>query len=84
MWNFVEEPNDGWTQHERMLLRDVILSVYRFIEDANDRLVVVMCYECGYSQEEVASVLGVSQAAVSKRLGRTLKRIRSVRRSGKL
>lgn len=61
-------PSDGWTTLEQMLLREMILHMYRHLVDPVDRFILMAHYEGGYSQEEIATMVGVSQPAICKRL----------------
>ncbi len=74
--NFVAEPLDGWQPFERMFLRQIIIMIYKSIDDPTDRFVFVMTQEAGYTQEEVALILDISQEAVCKRLNKVLNKVR--------
>lgn len=62
------EPEDGWQPMERILLRDLVVSLYRTVRKPNDKFILMAIFESGYSQTEVAMILGVSQVAVYKRI----------------
>ena len=72
----VQEPQDGWTPEERFFLKSVVISLYRSIGDPVDRFIIIAVYESGYTQTEIAEILGISQAAVNHRLTKTLEEIR--------
>lgn len=74
--NFVDEPLDGWQPFERLFLRHIVLMIYKSIDDPTDRFVLVMTQEAGYTQEEVALILNISQEAVSKRLNKVISRVK--------
>ena len=84
MWHSIQEPEDGWTQHERLIMRDLVISMYRVVGDTTDRFILVMACECGYTQADIARILNISQAAVSKRLHNVLTKIREKRKNGRL
>ncbi len=84
MWETIREPEDGWTQYERMIMRDLIVSMYRVLGDTTDRFILAMICECGYSQTEVSHMIGLSQVAISKRFHAALKKVRTKRKNGRL
>lgn len=84
LWYTFKEPDDGWNNYERMILRETIVSIYQKIEDPLNKFILCVTHECGYSQEEVARMLGVTQPAINKRLKKTLKKIRKLRNKSRL
>lgn len=84
MWQALQEPDDGWTQYERIILRDTIVNIYKIIGDTTDRFIFVMVIECGYSQTEISRILGLSQAAISKRLNGVIKKVKEKNKKGRL
>lgn len=84
MWQSLQEPDDGWTQYERIILRDTIVNIYKIMGDTTDRFIFVMVFECGYSQVEISRILGLSQVAISKRLNGVIKKVREKNKKGRL
>jgi len=80
LWHTFKEPEDGWNNYERMILRETIVSIYKKIDDPLNKFILCITHECGYSQEEAARMLGVTQPAVNKRLKQTLEKIRKLRK----
>lgn len=84
MWLQIKEPPDGFTQHEVVFMRDLVVQMYSVLGDTTDRFIVAMCVENGYNQEEVGQMLNISQAAVSKRLSSAIGKIRKKHADGRL
>lgn len=94
----VSEPNDGWDTIERLLLREIILNIYRNIvcpigiinssdsqaifkyrkqvRDLQNAFIFMAVNESGYTQEEVAAMLDITQVAIHKRLKKTTGKVR--------
>ena len=84
MWETIQEPDDGWTQYEKMIMRETIVSMYKIIGDTTNRFIVAMICECGYSQTDVARMLGVSQVAITKRYHSTIDKMRRKHDEGRI
>lgn len=54
-----------------------LIFIYRLLEDPVDIVILMAHLQIGYTQEEVARMLGISQAAVAARLRRIKEIIRS-------
>lgn len=80
----ISPPSDGWTQLERVFMRELVISVYSKIVDPIDKFILIARHESNYKQEEVAEMLGISQAAVSKRLTKVKKTMRKKREQKEL
>lgn len=80
----IKAPADGFNSYEMIILQDLIITVYENIADPQDKFILCSIYECGYKQEDVARMLGCTQAKVSKRLNQLLKKVRNMRMNGKL
>lgn len=80
----IAEPADGWQKIERIFLREIILSTYRAIKDPKDQFIIMAINEAGYTQDEVAIIMGISQVAVHKRLRNTLLELRQLKKEEKL
>ena len=72
-----DEPEDGWHPLEKMLIKQIIMSIYSNLESDIDRFIFVMVFEAGYTQEHVAVILKISQPAVNKRLNKALVKVRN-------
>ncbi|QTG75814.1 sigma-70 family RNA polymerase sigma factor [Trueperella pecoris] len=66
-----EDPADSWATAE--MVREALASL-----DPKDRLVVVGIHMHGYTQSQIARVLGISQPAVAKRLKKAEARLREL------
>ncbi|MGK2351621.1 sigma-70 family RNA polymerase sigma factor [Cutibacterium sp. V947] len=66
-----EDPADSWATAE--MVREALASL-----DPKDRLVVFGIHMHGYTQSQIARVLGISQPAVAKRLKKTEARLREL------
>lgn len=84
MSNIFKNPKDGWTMLERKIQRELVISVYRFVNDPINKLILMASYENDYPEEDIAGMLGISQEAVSKRFKKTLEYIRTIRKAGQL
>jgi len=62
-----QEPDDGYSKDEKDFLRLNVLIVYRKIPNPIDKFIVMAINECDYTQDEIATILKISQVAVSKR-----------------
>lgn len=62
------EPDDGWTNDEKLIIRQLAISVYSSLPDVLDKFIVMACLQNEYNQEDVASMVGISQEAISKRI----------------
>lgn len=84
MSNIFKNPSDGWSNLERQIQKELVISVYSYVVDPINKLILMASYENDYSEEDIASMLGISQEAISKRLKKTLEFIRSIREKGEL
>lgn len=62
------QPPDGFTSMERIFIRDILVSIYKNLNSPISKFIIVSYFECGYTQEQIASMLGISQEAVNKRI----------------
>ncbi len=77
-----EEPNDGWLPEEKAFFRLTVIMVYRKISDPIDKFIFIAMHESGYTQQEIGTILKISQEAVSKRYNNILRRLRDHRKRG--
>jgi hypothetical protein len=68
MKSYFSEPMDGFDIMERQFLKELILTVYKRITNPMDKFIVIATFEAGYTQSDVAEILGVSQVAINKKL----------------
>jgi hypothetical protein len=80
----IQTPPDGFTHYERIIARDVVISIYRNLGNSTDKFIICAIMECGYSQTDLARILQCSQAFVSKRLKRILRMTRAKHKNNKL
>lgn len=73
----LQPPPDGWTAVERAIMKQTIIDVYSSIPDLTNRFIIVAHFEGGYTQTDIAAMLGISQVAVYKRLTKTLNVVRA-------
>jgi DNA-directed RNA polymerase specialized sigma subunit len=64
----ISEPSDGWMPYEKIFLRQLVLSVYKRIHSPLDKFIFMAAKETGYTEEEIAKIVGISQPAISKRI----------------
>jgi len=77
---FLQPPDDGWTGWEKMMMKSVLLSIYKSIPSSINRFIFLAKMETGYSETDIAFILNISQPAVSKRLKKTLEEIKKNRK----
>lgn len=80
----IPEPEDGFTQMERIILRELILTVYLRLSDPLDKFILMATHESNYNQQEVGQMLGISQVAVSNRLEEIKTKLRKAKEDNKL
>ena len=64
-------PADGWTQLEKVFIRQLIINMYRGIKDPLDKFILIATTESCYKQDEISEMCGISQVAINKRLKKT-------------
>lgn len=72
----IQSPSDGFMNFENMFLRDSLVSVYRNIKYFGNKFIIIAYFECGYTQDEIAKMLGVSQVSIQKRIKKTQDKLR--------
>lgn len=80
----LSSPPDGWTQYERLILREVVIDMYSRIEDPIDKFIIMATFESNYRQEEIGRMFGISQVAVHKRIKKAQDFLKAVRKAGQL
>ncbi len=75
----LSEPSDGYNQIERMILHEVVLRVYRELDDPLDKFILMASHEGLYVQEDIAFMVDMTQAGVSKRLNKIKKLLKEAR-----
>lgn len=60
--NYMERTEELIQSHNYVIL------VYRILDDPVDKFIVMACLQMGYTQDDVARMLDISQVAVSKKL----------------
>lgn len=63
--------------------KNCVVLLYRIVEDPIDKFIIMALLECGYKEEEVARMFGISQEAISKRFtkAKSLLRIKELEES---
>jgi RNA polymerase sigma factor (sigma-70 family) len=79
-----KNPSDGWSQMERQIQKEIILSLYCSITDPINKLILMASYENDYSEQDIADMMGISQVAISKRLKKTIELLRKLHAEAKL
>lgn len=77
------EPHDGWEPIERQFVKLTICNMYRKIKNPTDRFIFMATHESGYTQDEIAHIIGISQAAVGKHLMKIMVRLKILKKQGK-
>lgn len=80
---FPEQPSDGWSGLEEMILREMILSVYSSLKPL-DKFILMARHENEYNQAEIGKMIGTSQVAVHKRLKKIRRFLREAKDNGEL
>jgi len=62
----IQPPSDGFTPFEKLFLRETFLNLYKKIREPITKFIIIAYFECGYSQDEIAYILGISQPIVVK------------------
>lgn len=84
MTNIFVEPTDGWTTVEKLIIRELVISLYRNIQDPLDKFLVMACIQNNFNQEDVSVMVGISQEAISKRINRASDIVRDMMKAGTL
>lgn len=65
----VQEPEDGFTveekEIEKLLVSNTVQSLYAKIPTNRLRFIVAAHFELGYTQQDIASILGITQPALA-------------------
>ncbi|RMF53117.1 MAG: hypothetical protein D6746_15995 [Bacteroidetes bacterium] len=62
-----------------MILHEVVLRVYRELDDPLDKFILMASHEGLYVQEDIAFMVDMTQAGVSKRLNKIKKLLKEAR-----
>jgi len=73
---FLQPPGDGWSSWEKIMMRNVMLNIYKNIPNSVDRFIFLAKMEVGYSETDIAYIFKISQPAVNKRLKKIFAEIR--------
>ena len=65
------------TPEEYFILMSSVGNLYRKVTDPIDKFIVALVFELGYTQTVVADCLEITSAAVSKRLKKIKKRLKT-------
>ena len=74
-----KQPADGWTTLEQLLMRAMICRIYEKLPDPLDKFILLANFEAGYTQVEIARMIGISQAAINRRLREARKFLRQAK-----
>lgn len=75
VYNFV--PDKCSNTEEEVIKRIMIAKISRILKEIDKENIILLKYVYEYSETEIASVLGISQAAVSKRKQKIMESLRS-------
>jgi hypothetical protein len=84
MLPILQPPTDGFTELEKLFIKDLLLYIYREIEDPVSRFIMMAHFECGYNQVEISSVVGMTQPAVFKRIRKVQAFLRDKKSKGEI
>ena len=76
MLPIIQEPKDGFEPFERLFIKDTLSSVYKKIKYTGNKFIILAYFECGYTQQQIANILKVSQVSVQKRIKKVQERLR--------
>lgn len=77
MLPIVQPPSDSFLPFEKLFLKDIMVSIYRNIRNSKTKFIIVSYFECGYSQDQIAKMIDVSQVTVCKRIKKTQEKLRN-------
>ena len=77
-----EGKNQSFTQLEICFMREVFTSLYHCIKDPMSKFIIMSHFECGYSQDDVARMLGISQPTVVQRIKKLQEKLKLYRKHG--
>ena len=80
----MQPPIDGFTDLEIHFIKDVLLSIYKSIDDPITRFIILAHFECGYTQDQISDMIGMSQPTVVQRIKKTQFKLRRMRCFGKI
>lgn len=72
----IQPPVDGFLNFEKVFIKDILISVYRTLPDPITKFIMVSYFECGYNQEQISMMLGITQEAVNKRIKKAQAKLR--------
>jgi len=80
----IQPPTDGFMDIEKLFIRDLFISVYKSLDDPITRFIIIAHFECGYTQDEIAKMVCLSQPSVLYRIKKAKERLRRKKEAGKL
>ena len=61
-------PADGWTKMEKSFLNLWLIYLYNSLSNTEERFILMAKFENGYCEEDIGKMIGISQAAINKKL----------------
>lgn len=75
---FAAPPVDGYTPEELAIEKELVIKMYNRLVNPMHKFIIMAHLELGYKQEDVAQMLGCSQANVSKKIRYIISQLRSI------
>lgn len=73
----IQPPSDGFDKMEQAFLKQMVIDMYKSIQNTEDKFIMIAHYELGYPQDVVAEMLGKSQVMVSTRIQKIITYLRN-------
>lgn len=65
-------------ENKRVNNKNSVILIYRLLDNNTDRLIVMACLQLGFTQQEVALMLGCEQPYISRKLKEAREYIKSL------
>lgn len=76
----IQAPLDGFDPLEQAFLRQMIIDIYKDIENPEDKFIIIATHGMGYTQEVVAEMLNTSQVQINIRIKKIFENIKRNKR----
>jgi hypothetical protein len=73
----LQPPPDGFDTFEKLLLREVVITLYKKMKSPEDKFIFIATHEMGYSIDMVAKMLCKNQVRISIKLKKIIGYLRT-------
>ena len=80
----VYPPSDGFTNIEKLFMKEIFISMYKSLRDPVLQLIIIAHFECGYTQDEIAEMLRISQPTVFIKLQKAQNKLKKLKKCGRI